>query len=298
MTGNAPLRRARFAASWIYAILTGLCLVPGVNGLVVWLLPVPLILFHVTGLRRATPAFAMLSTVCLFVSGFNWSSVLIGLALYFLSWVVGDSMQDVESAFAPLITGTLVFLMLELVLLALARWAGVDLFNVLSTQVSEALMRNQALLGGDASQLKQIASQEIHTIRIMLPGILCVGAFLAASVNVLVTRWILRGAVEQQPLLLNWQLPYGVVAIYVICVAIVLFGWTHSSPFVWQAINSAMFLGGFLLGIQGLAFLWRRLYQRQLSYLWLTGLIVLSMFIGNLFVLLGLVDSMIRARRA
>lgn len=294
----SSFRRERFVAGVFYVLIAGLCLLPGANLLFIWLLPVPLIVFHVSRLRWPTPFMALVATGCLLVSGFNLTALLIGLAVYFLSWAMGDALAQMESPYAPLITGTFVFIMLELVILALTRWSGVDLFTALSNQFAQTLSSNSTMLGVNQGALSQFESQEMGTIRLMFPAILCVMAFLAAAVNLLLARLVLRRRIASAPLLRNWRLPYSVVAVYFITMAFVLFGWLRTSPLLWQAMNSGMFLSGFLLGIQGLALVWRRLYQRQLAYVWLTILIILSAFIGNLFVLFGLIDSMLRARRA
>ncbi|MDQ0190930.1 DUF2232 domain-containing protein [Alicyclobacillus cycloheptanicus] len=297
MNQDTSYRRERLVAALISLILLGVSLLPGFNLMMLWLFPLPLIIFHVTGAKRVSTVVAVLFAGGFLLSGFGWSAVLVAVAMYFLSFAMGDALQGSDSPYAALITGTLVFVMLELVFLAFLRWAGIDLFQDLSRQISNSAALYQAFPGVGQQSLNTFVQQELQTIQLMLPGILCMFAFLAAAVNLLLVRLVLRRTCSWQSLLLNWRMPYSIVAVYMVSLAFVLFGWFRDSSFLWPAANNAMFLGGFFLGIQGLAFLWRRLHGRQLAYLWLTLLIGLSAFLGNLFVLLGLIDSMVRARR-
>lgn len=294
---NSGQRRP--AAFVLYIFLLGLSFLPGVSLWALWLVPAPLIVFHVTGQRRLTALLASLYTICLLYAGWNAAALVIGAGVYFLSWVMGDAMADSESPYPALVTGTFVFVMIELVLLALYRWSGGHLFTDLSTALTESIRQDQAMLGATSTaNATQVAEAFMAWLQTSLPGIVSVFAILMAILNLVVARR-LTGQTTSKSILLDWRLPGSLVGVYITALAIVLFGAQKDVPLWWQAANSAVLIAGFLLGIQGIAWVWRRVYHHRYAKLWLTLLIVggLVQLIRSVYVLIGLLDMMRRAPR-
>lgn len=296
---NRPYNRERSVATVIYVALLLLSLVPGTSLLAVWLIPAPLVVFHVTRLRSVAVVLAAVYTACLLVAGLNAAALVMGAGVYFFSWVMADAMLESESPYPALVTGTLVFVMLELVLLAFYHWSGGNLYADLKHAIGLSIAQDHALFATNVATATQGADSFLTWLQGTLPGVLCVFAFLAAALNQFIARAVLSHTGEKQPLLLEWRLPGAVIGVYVVAVAVVLFGWFHSIPLLWQGVNSALMVAGFLLGIQGLALVWRRIYQHRLAKLWLTLMVVggLIQVARSVYVLLGLIDMVRRPRR-
>ncbi len=295
-SNSGPRRAAAFV---LYVVLLGLSLLPGGGLWTLWLVPAPLIAFHVTGSRRLTILLASLYTIFLVLAGWNLAAFAIGAGAYFLSWVMGDAMLDSESSYPALITGTFVFVMIELVLLAFYRWSGGHLYADLSNAMTASIAQDQGLLGASSTaDATQAINVFITWLQTSLPGLLSVLAILFALLNLVVARR-LTGRPIPQSILLDWRLPGSVVGVYIIALAIVMFGALRSIPLWWQAANSAVLVASFLLGIQGIAWVWRRIYHHRYAKLWLTLLVVggLLQFVRSIYILLGLIDMMRRVPR-
>ena len=295
--------REALVAGVVFVILAAISVIPLFTLWVVWLMPIPLIVFTVLNKPKIPPLLAVLSAGCLLLSGFGWSAFMFGLGIYFMGWVVGESLRKAESPYSPIIVGTLVMVMLEMVLLALIRFSGVDIFSSLSQQISAALTRDHTqtqLLHLDAQQVQQLAADTTAWIRMMMPSLIVVFAFLFSALNFLLSRSILTGEqAVRQPLLSTWRLPNSVVGVYVLALTFLMFGLLKDQPFWWQTVQNVVFLAGFFLGIQGIAYLWRKLRQSPGRYVWLTLLILGSSLriVGDVYILLGLIDSANRVRR-
>lgn len=294
MTRASWLGREGAAAGLAFLILAALSALPQFSLLVVWLLPMPLIVFTVLRMRFVPPILAAVAGACLLAVGFGWSALLFALGIYFLGWVMGESIMKSDSPYAPLITGTLVLLMLELVLLALIRWSGTDIFAALTNQITLSLQQDQKLLGLSQLSTPDMITTAVQWVRMMMPGLLTIFAFLLATLNLLLARLLLgQKAGPRKPLLSTWRLPNSVVTVYVLALTFGLFGGLKSQPVFWQMINNVMFLAGFLIGIQGVAFIWRRIKERRGGYVWLVLLLLAAsiQLVGDIYILIGLFDS-------
>ncbi len=282
-------------AAVAYIGLLGLALMPSTHSFAVWLLPIPLMVLIVQNVRWAPVAMAALASVLLVVMGYGWFAGLYGLAIYFIGWAMGESLQSGHSPYYALILGTLTVVMLEIVRMAMFRWAGMDLYAELEAALTEALKQNPS---ATSETIRTLVPNVVERIRLLTPGILCVIGFLLAVLNLLGARLILGPAKFAQGLLHRYQLPRSVIPVYVIALTAVLFQIGADSPFWWQVCNNVAFLCGFFLGIQGLAFLWRKIQMQRARYVMLAGLVVLSPLpvVRSIYILIGLLDVMNRVR--
>lgn len=300
-------REATAAFLAFAALITLIALTP-LAQLLIWFLPIPLIAFDALGSRWMPPILAALATASLLLVGFNWMALLLGLCVYFISWVMGQSIRRVESPHLPLITGTFVFIMLELVLLAFFRFNGIDINAALSQMVQTYLTQNPALLhAANGQSVRQLTDAMLQQVHVAFPAGLTISAFFLALANLYGARALMgRRAVDRLPVLLTWRLPYSVAVAYVISLAFVLFGWLQHQPFWWQIVNSVSLLAGFFIAIQGLAWIWRRIHHVRGAYGWMWLVVILSLLlnvvggwviIGNVLILIGLVDLINSSRR-
>lgn len=300
MNRTSWLGREATAAGLVFLVLTALTVLPQTAFLAVWLLPMPLIVFTVLKSRFAPVVLAMVAGMALLAVGFGWSAILFALGIYFIGWVMGESILNSESPYTPLITGTLVFVMLELVLLALVRWSGTDIFAALTQQINLSLQKDAQLLKMNQTSLPEMVQAAVDWVRMMIPGLLGVLAFLLAALNLVLARGILgEKAGPHKPFLSAWKLPNSVIAVYVIALTFALFGGQKNPTIFWQLVNNTMFLAGFFIGIQGIAFIWRKIGQRRGRYIWLVVLLLASTFrfVGDVYILIGLFDSVRTTRK-
>jgi hypothetical protein len=284
-------------AAAAYIGLLVLALMPQTHSFAVWLLPIPLMVLIVQNIRWAPIAMAVLAAALLVVMGYGWFAGFYGLAIYFMGWAMGESLQSGRSPYYALVLGTLTVVMLELVRLAMYRWAGMDLYAQLQSALTEAMQRNPS---ATREIIRTIVPAAVDRIRLLTPGLLCAIGFLLAVLNLLGARLILGPAKFAQGLLSRYQLPRSVIFVYAVALTAVLFQLGADSPFWWQVWNNAAFLGGFFIGIQGLAFLWRRIQLHRARYAMLAGLVALSPLpvVRSIYILLGLLDVMNRVRSA
>jgi uncharacterized protein YybS (DUF2232 family) len=189
--------------------------------------------------------------------------------------------------------------MMELVLLALIHFTGVDIPALITQVVHKAMQSDAKLLNLDAKVVKSYETTTIAWIKLMIPALLSSFAFFFSAINLLLTRALISRTVKQRPLLLTWVMPRSVILVYVISLSFVLFGWLKTWPYWWQIANNVMYLTGLLIGIQGLSMIWRRLHTHSLRSVWVTLLVLLTVipYVRSIYVLLGLVDSVIILRK-
>lgn len=301
MDHNAKFGREAVLASVSFIVLLLMAMNPQSAWLAVWLLPVPIIVFHVIGQRRMSVGLACVIAVFLFILGLGITSLLCALGAYFIGWVMGESIRNSDSPYLPLITGTLVVVMLILVLLALVHWSGYDIYTLLSQETNVWLKQEQLMFGLDAAAAGQMATEIGQWIHLMIPSILCTLAFLVATLNLLLARAMVGAKkLAMKPILLSWRLPNSVILVYVLSLTMVLFGWGKDLPVWWQMANNLAFIAGLFIGIQGIAVVWRRLQNTRIRYLVLVLMILAASvkLIGSIYILIGLFDSMNRVKRA
>lgn len=301
MDQNMKFGREALLASVSFLVLLALAMTPETAWLAVWLLPFPMIVFHVIGQKWVSVGLACILAIFLFLLGLGIASVFCALGAYFIGWVMGESIRNSDSPYMPLVTGTLVVIMLVLVLLALVHWSGYDVFTVLSHQTDVWLKQEQTMFGMDAKAAGDIATSVNAWIRLMFPSVLCTLSFFVATLNLILSRFMFHNShLKQKPVLLTWRLPNSVVLAYVLSLTVVLFGWGKDTGTWWQMANNVAFMAGLFIGIQGIAFVWRSLQSTRIRYLVLFLMIVAASvkFIGSIYILIGLFDSMNRVRRA
>lgn len=266
---------------------------------VVWFLPIPLFVFFVHQFRWLPRLVSLVIGICLAFSGFGIAGFLFAYAIYILSQIMADSVCGTGNPYLVIVAGTFTFLMLFLVLLARIKWGGIHFYAELSKQLIQESASNNPLLRVEKANPHQLSALIINQLQLVLPGVLCIVAFLLSSVNFLIARCLTKSVRIRPPLLLPWNLPYGVIYVYIISLTFVLFGWLHDSTFWWHVLNSTILFAGFLVGIQGLAFVWRRLYGHRRAQIWM-GLLLLATLVPivrSIYILLGLIDSSNRTRK-
>ncbi|MCL6597721.1 DUF2232 domain-containing protein [Alicyclobacillus macrosporangiidus] len=296
--GGQFSREARTAAV-VFFVLLGMTLVPPFTLLTAWLLPVPMIVFWRLGHRRVAMVLTGVVALALWAGGMGMAGVFMALGVGFVSYVMAESMRTVESPFAAIITGALVFIMMELVVLALIRWSGIDIFDALVRDLQDSLRQQQGMMGLDDAAVRTLAADVAQWIRLMFPAVISVVSVLLAGVNLVAARWLLRDRIAPKPLLSAVRLPSSVVLVYVLSLAAVLLGWPKETPFGWQLVNNAAFLAGFFLGVQGVSFLWRRVRGRTGQHLWLVLMLAGSLLrpVSSIYIVLGVIDVMNHSRR-
>lgn len=302
--------RLQAVALLVFAALTAASLVPQTSWAAIWFLPIPIIVFTALKSLWWPAGLSAVFTICLLIAGYGLSSIALGFAIFFIGWVMGDSVKKRESPYAPIVVGSLVIIMLELVLFALLRWLGLTLNEIVSQSLQQASVAT-GFHGGSPSSWNSIVGHAESSVRLFLPGGVCIFGFLIATLNLLAARQLLRGAtildedgrertIELHPLLGTWRLPYGVAIVYLAALVCYLFGIFAHHALLWQAVNSAALVSGFLVAIQGLAFIWRRLGTRKIRYLILIPLVILGAgirLVGQLYIVIGIMDMISHERK-
>lgn len=284
--------RASWIAALLYVTLLVVCVLTPLAGLLIWLLPAPMVVFGVQGHQKTAIVLGVVSLVALFLAGLGIAAVVFAAGLYFVSWVMAESISHEESAYPALITGTLVFVMMGLVSLAFLHWAGVDFTSQLAFDSQKSIDMSQPFLHLSQTDVKGITGDVTSNVTMMIPAILCILAFLGTLLNFVIAGSImsLTKGFHRPPILSTWRIPSSVVLVYIVCMTGSVFGWMKGSTFWWHALNNAAITAGFFVCIQGIALVWRKVRRFPLAYLWLLLLGVLATVLNSLFIFLGLLD--------
>jgi hypothetical protein len=298
---NSPrtVRADIAAAATLLLILVPLAALPPFTVFVVWFLPIPLCSFFVHQFRWIPRWISLVIGVCLAFSGLGIAGFVFAYAIYILAQIIAGSIRKADNPYPAIVFCTLIFLMLFVVLLARLKWSGIHFYTELSKQLVQNSVSNYPLMKAENISPRQLSVLIINQLQLILPGALGIMAFLLSSVNFLLGRLLVRSVRERAMILLPWDIPYGVIYVYIISLTFVLFGWSRDSLFWWHAINSAMVFTGFLIGIQGLAFAWRKLYGRRKARFWMSILFLATLIpiVRSVYIFVGLFDSSIRARK-
>ncbi len=266
---------------------------------IAWFLPVPLSIFFVHQFRWISLWIALTIGIALVLGGFGLAGLVYAYGIYFFSYTMAQSIRNADSPYPVLIRGTLVFVLLFLVLLARLRWQGVHFYARISSQLAESSSATNPLFKIGAKNLGEMITMTIKQLQLVFPGMLCIISFILCAINFLLTRLLATSVRMKPPVLLLWNLPYGVIYVYIVSLSFVLFGWFHESLFWWHTFNSAVLVAGFFIGIQGLAFAWRRLHGRNNARLWMSLLLLATLLpmVRSVYILLGLFDSSNHTRK-
>ncbi|QQE78936.1 DUF2232 domain-containing protein [Alicyclobacillus sp. SO9] len=292
-----PMDRETGIALVMYILLLSLGLLPGFSVLTLWLLPAPIVALTILRSRRTGFILSLIASAALALTGLGWLAVLLAMAFYFLAWSVSEQLTRQVSFFGPLITFILVLIMLELVLLALLRYTGIDILGALSSEVSRTFTQESQALGLSSSNADTIIKQMQSFITLMFPALLAIIAIVLSMANMVILKWLLRDTV-QISILSKWNLPYSVLMTYLLSLLLLLFNAFKGNHVLWQTLNSIELIGAFLVGIQGLALIWRKLYQNRIRFLVLILLIIGTtvQFISMALIIIGVFDIANRAR--
>lgn len=298
-----PTVGGRDTVAWLLFIVLGICsLSPSMVWIVMWFFPLPLTILSATRSLHISGALSVILGLCLTHAGLGWSSWMVALSVFFMAWVMGDALKNKSRLFAPVITGTLVVVMVELVLLSLLRWQGHDLGQEILRSLEAASRAN----GPHQSSQWQAFTRDFKTnFSVLLPGMLCVIGFLLATLNLLGARLILylglnRDESVLKPFLDDFQLPSGVSVLYLVMTACFMLGMFKQPGWPAQFARNVALLSGFFMGIQGLASMWRRMRRTPGRFGILLLLITagcLIRLIGQLYILVGLYDTLSYRRR-
>lgn len=260
----------------------------------VWLFPVPIALLMVQHVRIWPIVAAIVVTACLFVAGFGWSSMLFGVAMYYVAVVLSDAVKSKTAPYSSILVSTIVFILAELVFLALLKYDGVDIFRALQEMMYNQLHQDANLFGSNVQLAQQVIASELSYLKLMLPALVSVVAFMLATIDYLIVRNIVLDRVSRPPVLTNWYVPQSVITVYFLSLIYVYVGNGNGAPYVWQVVNNALFLSGFVIGVQGLAMIWRRVQHRRGGRLWFALLLIVALvpFARFVYIVLGLVDNM------
>jgi len=299
MKKYSGLGRQNVVAWLLFVAIAILSLTPA-SLYVVWFFPIPIALLLVHGERRAPIVLAVLATGCLFYAGFGWSALLFGVALFYVAATISDTLKSKSLSLYPgIIVSTIVFVMAELVVLALLKYNGIDVFRSIQLLMHEQIHRDQQILGPNLALATQVADAQLAQLKLMLPGILCVVAFLLASVDMLLTRKLARRTSAHAPFLSVWYVPQPVITVYFLSLLYVLLSKSTTGTYESQVINNVMYIGGFVIGVQGIAMVWRRISKRRGAKFWLALLVAGAIvpYARFIYVLLGLIDAMNQRRQ-
>ncbi len=290
--------QSTWTAIGLFVVLAAAAAFTPLTGLVVWLMPVPFIVLTVKSSKLLSLMLVAVMAGVLIAAGLGMATIVFTLGVYLVGWVMGEAMQSSDNAFPSLITGTLVFVMLSLVGLAFLYWSGFHFQSELLRQSELSLQMYQPALHLSPAQILQMSTNVVHTITTALPAILVILSFLVAVINYVAARAI--AGIEQvsaQPLLSAWRLPSSVIWVYIVTTFCVVFNIGVSTPYLWSALNNAFMLTGFFIGVQGVAFIWRRIRHTSLRYFLIILITIAAVLLNSLFILIGLFDSMLYARR-
>lgn len=298
MTFRRPLDRASLVALSLFIALSVFCLFTGLSAFVVTLMPVPFIIWQVRQGIPVTGPMAVALAAVLMGSGFGVLTLLFVPAVYFMGWAVGEALKEGQTPYWPLISGTLVFVMLGVVVLAYLRYKGLNIEATLAQEANRSFTEYRALFPSSNSvQLQQWSQATATRMQMLLPGILITFAVLLSALNLRLAGRLLRPQPAVPSLLVGWHLPVSVVWVYVLATLGVLTGRPGDTSLLWQTVNNVTFVAGFLFGIQGIAFLWRRIPPHRQHPLWLVPIIGAALVFGSIYILLGLLDVMYQVRR-
>lgn len=290
--------QSTWTATMLFAVLAAAVVFTPLTGLVVWFMPVPFIVLSVQKSRILSIVLALVLALVLVAAGLGLTTIVFALGIYLVGWVMGEAAANSETAYPALITGTLVFVMMSLVGLAFLYWSGVHLQDEVLKQSQQSLQMYQPELHLSPAQVQQMSADVAARMNTALPAILAILSFLLATVNYLIARVLLYSSeISSQPLLSTWRMPNAAVWVYVITTFCVVFGIGKGSSFLWSALNNAFVITGFFLVVQGVAFIWRRTRHLPTRYWWLCLTVVAAVLLNSIFILIGLLDSMLMNRR-
>jgi len=283
----------------LFVALSALCMIPSVAIIVVWFYPIPLTIFYIIS-RRWVASLTPIVFGILWLSGIGvLLSILLALALSCIAISHTFQGQKSQTVYADLLFSTMIFVLVELVMLAFLRWQGFDIFSLISKSIETTVQGNPTLLADKHLSVGSLVSATVHWVHLMLPSVICLVAFLLAAANLLICRVLLRFTPYlQQSFLRTWKLSYWVVILYIVSLLIVMFKGFESTYVSWQFVNNLMFLTAVALGVQGLGMVWRKVYNRIWGPVVIAFCVILSLLgiIGNIFTLIGIYDN-VKSRR-
>jgi|GEM_PF-4127553 len=289
-----PMQRNRetVMALTVFLALVALSLLQPFSAITLWLFPFPVIAISVLQPRMYASTMAVIAGFVLVLAGFGWLALFFIIALYFLAWSIRENILNNKSPYLSVITITLVFVMLELVLLALIHWSGIDIISVMKSQLKQSIAQDEALMKSLGYNSDNAISQTLTWIQTMFPAMLSLVALAGAMANVWLLRWNLKARYDIPPLLRNWKLPYSVLLVYILSLSLILLQAFKSTPLLWQLMQNIELIGAFLIGIQGISFIWRIVGRFRFRAVILIIAIAASFLsiISMLYVVLGVVD--------
>ena len=238
------------------------------------------------------------------------SNIWVILWLFFLaaavfSFLLGKGLRQREVGHYA-VNATLVWIVFILLLLVIAKWAGINIISLFTHAMVQGVRASPLLQTLESiPNNAQGSAMIVQMVQLVLPGSIVILAVIMTLSNLTVVRFtqtLLRP--DTQPVMRYFRLPRSIGLAYVIIVAGVLLGLGSSTGIVSLLVNTAFLLVTFLLSLQATAVLWW-IVREKVKAVPVTLLAVIAAFctlfivivFEEIFVLFGLVDVVLDIRK-
>lgn len=281
MRNTKTMTEGAILAAIVTILLLLTLYVPLVNSIVMWALPLPFVVFT---FRRGLKAGTILLFVSSFV-GFILGGGVLALIPAFMFGTAGMVLGEIHrrglSGFAGLLGTSLAYIVhILLLFVGMTMLAGQNPMQLAADLTREQMEFVERTLGGMGQVNTELIDEALDTLLHLAPVAIVGSAMMLAIVTVLLSYVVLKRLghdVKKLPPFRNWMFPKSFLWYYLIVLIVALIG-LEDGTMLFTIVQNLMILLGFVLMIQGFAFIFYYCHFKKVSIA-LPIIIVVASFI-------------------
>lgn len=285
-------------------------LIPGLSPIILWVLPIPIVLYTYKYDIKKGLLFSGL--ILLSTSVFMFTLFIMSLPVAILAilagLLVGQAIRKERHPYETLAQGTMAFMIGFIILIALIEWVlEISLATEYRLIVADAMLQSEQTiqsLGMEAStDVLEVVEENMLQMLNLIPGILLIGSFISA----LLLQWSSYKLINRNrkigyrfPYLRSFQLPRAAIWLFLLLTFAEMF-MTNGDSTVYAVIQNISLILGIMFMIQGISFVFYYVHvkkkPKKLAILFV--IISLIIFPVGVYVLriLGIIDIGFRMRK-
>lgn len=285
-------------------------LIPGLSPIILWVLPIPIVLYTYKYDIKKGLLFSGL--ILLSTSVFMFTLFIMSLPVAILAilagLLVGQAIRKERHPYETLAQGTMAFMIGFIILIALIEWVlEISLATEYRLIVADAMLQSEQTiqsLGMEAStDVLEVVEENMLLMLNLIPGILLIGSFISA----LLLQWSSYKLINRNrkigyrfPYLRSFQLPRAAIWLFLLLTFAEMF-MTNGDSTVYAVIQNISLILGIMFMIQGISFVFYYVHvkkkPKKLAILFV--IISLIIFPVGVYVLriLGIIDIGFRMRK-
>ncbi|MCK0469805.1 YybS family protein [Halalkalibacter sp. APA_J-10(15)] len=255
--------------------------VPLINTIIMWALPLPFVVFTFRRGLKAGTVLLLVSSFLGFILGGGVLAIIPAIMFGTAGMVIGEIHRRGLSGFAVLLGASLAYIVhILLLFVGMTLLVGQSPMQLAADLTRDQMELVERTLGGMGQMNTEMLDEALDTLLYLAPVAIVFSGILLAIITVLLSYFVLKRLghdVKKLPPFRHWAFPKSFLWYYLVVLIVALIG-VEEGTVMFTVVQNLMMLLGFVLTIQGFAFIFFYCHHKKVSIA-LPIIIVVASFI-------------------